>query len=469
MRTDDALSVAYENRLAPQRCIPVELVPAKGAGGAKVAGEADALFGNKGVGVHPDTLADIHGCLVNHGVAFAIGIATPRADGSRIDVEVKSWPIEFVRWDPIDRCFKAQVDPMGQRAVIPPPALVQGEVQAYQSINVWEEPIVHGDGRWIVFKKHEVYPWRDEAAILPAGLVWARHAHGVRDWAKGSTAHGNAKVIGEMPPGVALQDKGGKLTAEGRAFLDLLLAIANSDAPVGIRPAGAKADFITNNSTAWQVWNELVRNAERAAARIYLGTDGTLGTVGGSPGIDVEALFGVAATRVEGDLKAIERGLQTGVIEPWTAMNFGDSALAPYRRYMVPDGDADALTTSLAARTSAFWTALKGASDAGIAVTQEYVDGLADDFNVRSPKVAPAAPVAAPSASSPPATPQLRLVPPPSTEPSPIEREAHAARMTAALIADIREARALGLAFTQKQIDETAARYGVPAPKLESK
>ena len=41
--------------------------------------------------------------------------------------------------------------------------------------------------------------------------------------------------------------------------------------------------------------------------------------------------------------------------------------------------------------------------------------------------------------------------------------------MTAALIADIREARALGLAFSQTQIDETAARYGVPAPKMESK
>ena len=51
MRTDDALAVAYENRLAPQRCLPVEIVPAKGARGVSIAGEADALF-RLGEGFH---------------------------------------------------------------------------------------------------------------------------------------------------------------------------------------------------------------------------------------------------------------------------------------------------------------------------------------------------------------------------------------------------------------------------------
>ncbi len=402
MRTDDALAVAYENRLAPQRCIPVELVPGKGARALSVASEADALFGQSGVGVHPDTLADIHGCLVNHGIAIGFNVATPRDDGSRIDFEHRYWPIEFVRWDPIDRCFKARVDPMGQPAVIPAPVRIEGELQAYQSINVWEEPIVHGDGRWVIYKKHEVYPWRDEAAILPAAMVWARHAFAVRDWAKGSVAHGSAKVIGELPVGVALTKEGGALTDEAAAFLELLKSIGTSDSPSGIRPAGAKTDFLTNTSTAWNVWSELVLNAERAAARIYLGTDGTLGSVGGSPGVDVTALFGVASTKVQGDLACIERGILTGVIEPWCAVNFGDSTLAPRRRYMVPDGESDALKKSLADRTAGFSAALKGRTDAGIALTQEDIDGLAADFGVRAPKLP--APATQPS-------PGLRAVP----------------------------------------------------------
>jgi hypothetical protein len=413
MRTDDALAVAYENRLAPQRCIPVEIKPARdNALAKKIAAEAEALFGPGGVGIHPDTLADINGCLVDHGVAFGILVATPREDGSRVDVELKVWPIEFVRWDPLDRCFKAQVDPMGQPAVIPGPVKVEGEVQAYQSINVWEEPIVHGDGRWVVFQKHSLYPFRQEAALLPASMVWARHAFAVRDWAKGSVAHGSAKVIGEMPTGMALQNKDG-LTPEAKAFLTLLQQIGSGDAPVGIRPAGAKTEFLTNTSSAWQVWSELVLNAEKAAARIYLGTDGVLGSQGGAPGVDVQALFGVADTKVEGDLKCIERAIDSGVIQVWTAINFGDSTLAPCRRYLVPDGRGAALKKSLGERTAAFSAALKGMHDAGLAVTQEYSDQLADAFNVPAPRIVSAAPAAAaPSApgTAAPIAPALRRV-----------------------------------------------------------
>ena len=397
MRTDDALAVAWENRLAPQRCIAVELVARKGARGAAIAAEAEALFGAEGVGIHPDTLADVHSAIVNHGVAFGINVATPRADGSRVDFELKSWPIEFVRWDPLDRCFKARVDPLGQPAYVPPPIVVQGERQAYRFNGTWEEPIVHGDGRWVVFKKHEVYPWRDEAAILAAALVWARHAFGCRDWAKASKAHGTSKVIGEMPEGVALQGKDGALSPEAAAMKELLDAIAEGDTLSGVRPAGSKVDFLVNSSTAWQVFTELVGNAEKAAARIYLGTDGTLGTNGGAPGVDITQLFGVASTKVEGDLKAIERGILTGTIEPWCATNFGDSSLAPLRRYALPDEDEAERDDQLGRRTAAFWAALKGAKDAGIVVDQAYVNGLAADFRVRAPVLPVPAPASAPA------------------------------------------------------------------------
>jgi hypothetical protein len=386
MRTDDALAVAYKNRLAPGKCIDTEIVPAAGARGASIGAEANALFGPRGVALHPDTRADIHGCLVNHGVAFAVAIPTPREDGTRVDYEIRYWPIEFVRWDSFYRCYFARVDNADLAAMsaglspasadpTTPPAVLGAEVQ-----------ITHGDGRWIVFKAHDDLPFRHDAAILSAALVWARHAFACRDWAKGSVAHGSAKVVGELPAGVPLQSSDGStLSSEATAFLSLLQAIASSDAPVGIRPSGAKTEFVTNTSTAWQVWKELVDNAEKASARIYLGTDGTLGASGGAPGVDITALFGVALTIVRGDLDCISRGINTGVIEPWCAMNFGDSALAPVHRYKVPDEDEKAYVQSFSSRQSALLAVIKAYRENGFAVTQEQVNELAGEYNVPAP------------------------------------------------------------------------------------
>lgn len=394
MRTDDALAVAFENRLAPQRCIPVEMVPVKGARGLSIAGEAEALFGQAGVGISQDTIASIHACLANHDVAFATCTATPRADGSRVDVEVHSFPIEYVRWDPFFRYFKAKVDPA---TIMPGDMPDPGDTDAlneYGPIGGFEVPIVHGDGRWVVFQRFEIDPFK-HAPLLSAAVVWARHAYAVRDWAKGSVAHGSAKVLGSLPAGMALQttNPGGSsvLTPEATALVDALQSFATSDSPVAIAPAGADVDFITNNSTAWQVWAELILNTERAAARIYLGTDGTLGSTGGGPGVDIATLFGVATTKVEGDLKCIERGILTGVIEPWCAMNFGDSTLAPTRRYMVPDADADAARASIATRKTAFFADIEKARDLGFDVTQKYVDATAAAYDIPSPSLNAAA------------------------------------------------------------------------------
>ena len=58
------------------------------------------------------------------------------------------------------------------------------------------------------------------------------------------------------------------------------------------------------------------------------------------------------------------------------------------RRDVVPaDADADALKKSLGDRTASFSAALKGLKDAGITITQDHVDGLAEDFNVRAPTI----------------------------------------------------------------------------------
>lgn len=357
MRTDDALFVARKNRLAPLRCLGVEIVPAKGARGAPIAGEGEALFGQRGIGVTTETLLDIGGALVDHGVAIGFNTWTTRPDGSRVDVAMSAWPMEFVRWDEQARAYKAQLE------------------------NGVEETIVHGDGRWVVFAETELTPFK-HGALLPAALVWARHAFPLRDWSKGSVAHGSAKAYGEMPPNVPIRDKDGELTAEAAGFLALIEDMIRSDSPAGLLPAGAKMNFVANGSTAWQVWQELVDNAEKAAARIYLGTDGTLGAQGGAPGVDISALFGVASTKVQGDVETLERCLLTGVIEPWCAVNFGDSTLAPQRKYQLPDPDEDARHKSVSDRRAFFYADISAARANGFEVTKEYVAALAEKYEL---------------------------------------------------------------------------------------
>lgn len=377
MRTDDAIFVARKNRLAPSRCIKVAMVPAKGTRGEQIANEADALYGQNGIGISQDTVQDIHGCLVDHGVAFGYNVPTVRADGTRVDFAVKYWPIEWVRWDPYRRCFMTQTE--------------QGP----------EEPIIHGDGRWIIFKDNELEPFK-QGTILSACLVWARHAFGNRDWAKGATAAGTQKIIGALPEGVALQKSGSKdLTDEANAMLGLLRALVTSDLPIGIKPAGSSVEFLASDSTAWQVYKELVANAESAAARLYCGTDASLGSKGGAPGVDVTALLGVLATWAEGDLKCIQRGLSEGTIEPWTAINFGDSTLAPIRKYMLPDQDADAERKSYAERKTAFNADVKAMRENGFVIDQPTMDALAKRYGVEAPTVKPPAQPATPAAAAP--------------------------------------------------------------------
>ncbi len=392
MRTDDAIAVAREGRLAPQRCIGVEMVPAKGARAESVSAEADALFGQAGVGISPDTIASIGSCLLDHDLAFGINIATPREDGSRIDFEHHAWPIENVRWDEYERCFKTRVDTAEDGGE----DLIGGEVS-----------IVHGDGRWVIYQRYEITPFK-HATVLAALLIWARHSLGIRDWAKSSVAHGNVKMVGQLPEGVALQTNGSD-SEEAVAMLNLMQGLVSGDALAGMIPAGAKAEFISNPSNAWQVFDELVKNAEAAAARIYLGTDGTLGSKGGAPGVDIQSLFGVAATKVEGDLKCIQRGIDTGVIQPWCAMNFGDSSLAPSRRYMLPDADADAERASRTTRQTAFFDHVERERKLGFEVPQARVDEIAALYSVKAPVLAPKPAVEVAPAAQVPA-PALRRV-----------------------------------------------------------
>jgi hypothetical protein len=365
MRTDSAIFTAYEYRLAPQNALSVVVKPAPKSGrlARDIARDAERLVGIKGRGVSKDTLTSIHSSLVDHGIAFAINVATPDGDGISVNMRLQYWPTEFVEWDELQQLYVA-LDESGARL-----------------------PIVHGDGRWTVFRKQEFKPHAAQAVLLPACLIWACHAFSLRDWMRGSKAHGNAKVVGELPIGVELQTSDGQISPAAAAFIELIQGISTGDADAGIRPAGSKTEYLTNNSSAWQVWSELSNNAERMAARVYLGTDGVLGSQGGAPGVDIKALFGVALTKVQGDLEAIERGIYEGFLVPWCAINYGDSSLTPTREYVIPDTDSDAAIESYDKRLVAMLSTLKELKAGGFVVTQTTVDELAEAYGVEAPQL----------------------------------------------------------------------------------
>jgi len=385
-RTDDAMYTAHRTRLAPQLTVPVKIEPPNQSPAAlRVANEADALYGPEGVGITLGTCVTINSNLANHGVAFAVCTATPRLGGARVDLQCNAWPIEWVRWDPIARRYMTQVDSASMTELAT--EWVNGAYQltgaaqaAFRSGT--EVPIVHGDGRWVVFEGSEVEPWKD-CCVLPGALTWARHAFGLRDMSKGSAAHGNAKVVGELPDNVTIE------SAEGLAFLDLLIAIASGDMPVGIRPAGSKVDYLTNNSQAWQIFKELVTAAKVSASQIYLGHDGTLGTNGSGPGIDLKTLLAVSQDRIEGDLRVMERQFLTGVIEPWAAMNFGDSRLAPKRRYQIQDIDQDTRRAAEHTRRAAFLDTIERERELGFDVTTARIESLALEYGTSAADLAP--------------------------------------------------------------------------------
>lgn len=360
MRTDDAIYVAYQNRIAPQAAIAAKLVACEGARGEAVRRKAAAS-----VTVERSVLAGIQGTMANHGLAIGYARHDVNSTGTIVSMRLEEWPLEAVRWNPSREVLETSTREMSR------------------------VDIVHGDSHWLVFAKFKIKPWTQAACLLPASMVWASHANGVADWAGGSKAHGLSQIMGALPDDFALEDEDGALTKDAQAFLDLMTALANGDTRAALAPPGFDAKFLANSSTAWQIFAELIQNREKAAARIYQGTDAALGSVGGAPGVDIAALFGVATTILQGDFGAIETALKTGLYDPWTAINEGDSRYAPRLEYQMPDPDADAKHAQSAAGRTRLATAIKEMRDQKFEITQADVDLLAKELGVHpAPRLA---------------------------------------------------------------------------------
>lgn len=359
MRTDDALYVAYHTRLAPQASVLRSLVPSATTRGRAVMKKAATSIQTPG-----SVLMSLHGTFADHGVAIGYNEQEVADDGTRVDFRLTEWPLEHV-------FYNASLERL------------QTYTRAGEIID-----ITHGDGRWTVFKKFATMPWTQEAAVLAGAFVWASHATVLSDANSSATAHGMSKLIGELPPGVPIGTKDA-LGSEAAAFLRMLQDLVSGNAAAGIRPSGSKTDFASDNSTMWQLFQWLAENREKAAARIYLGTDAILGSIGGAPGIDISQLFALASSKLQGDFECIEQALRSGVYEPWTAINEGDSRYAPWLVYKLPDTDALRRAEEQSKKRAYFFDAIKAYQDGGMLVDQATVDMLARDYGVvPAPKLA---------------------------------------------------------------------------------
>lgn len=360
MLADDAIYSAWQVRVSPEAALGVAIEPAPGA--VRIAAEADALFGAQGAGLAPATRQDVLSDMVAFGAGFARAETVPRADGSRVDVAVRHWPAEHCWFDSNRRTWMTRIDDGSEREVR------------------------DGADGWIVAAKSDHEPWVRHAAILPATLVWRAHAFAIRDWETASYSHANAKVAGSLPESWSYSDSAGALTPQALGFLEILKAAASTDAMAAITPAGATIQYLSNPSTMHEIWRAIVENRERAAHRILCGTDASLGSPGGAPGVDILSLFGVSNTLGEGDLRALARGWQ-GAVDMWCAINFGDSSLAPRYAYLIPNPDEQAQRDAYGTRLVQALGIVAQMRAAGLPPTQDDLDALAARLDVELPAI----------------------------------------------------------------------------------
>lgn len=365
VETEPAIHASILNRLAPHRGLPRRIVgPGRLQGtAASILEEAIANFAtNTSVGLPPSVIADDFKRHAMH--AFSVDQVhwNARPDGSRLDAFVTPWPLESVRWDPF-RCKLIAIT-------------TEDEIE-----------IVHGDGRWIVHQSSWDRPWRSSALVALASL-WADLAYGRSDRASSATSHGDDKWIGTLPQGVALEDP------SAVSMLDEMEKLYEAQR-VMLVPYGGKVERSEAVSQAWQIFKDLIESGAKDAQRILLGQDGTMTNSGGNY-VKAWGLFGVRNDIVERDLSTMGAGYSTGLLRPWSIVNFGRWDRLQYE-WQIPDADEDARRQSYADRTNAFNKAITDYRSNGFELTQDFVDELAGEFGVRSPKLA------APTASDVPA------------------------------------------------------------------
>jgi hypothetical protein len=346
-KTDSSIYGALLNRVAPHRGVP-RTIEAHGKPPEAILIEAQNTFAVDGAAIAPGVTADICEALAMCGVAVAVNKWSARSDGSRVDVCLETFPMENVEWSEIDCSYIAYT--------------TNGR-----------ELITHGDGRWVVFEKNDLEPW-NWGAILPLADVWSDRALTRRDRSKNSESHGDDKWIGKLPQGIPIN------SPQGRALLTEMKNLYNFRRAILI-PYGSEVERSEAMGQNYQIFDKIIASCDKDAQRVLLGQDGTMNNAGGNY-IKARELFNVRFDIVESDLGAIERGLTTGTLRPWSKHNFGRWDQLTYK-YLIPDPDQDARRESIAQRHGSLNKIVKEELDLGATVDQARVNYLAAELGVK--------------------------------------------------------------------------------------
>lgn len=373
---EPSIFAASVNRLAPHRGLRRRVkaptgVELKGSS-ASILDEAQATFGvPTSVALSAGVLADDFDRLSLHAYSVNQLYWLPRADGSRLDAFVEAWPLEFVEYFevPPDGC-----DEPGCYALT-----TEGYVR-----------IIHGNGRWMVTALHADQPWRHGALVALAGL-WVDMRFGRRDRSRNAESHGDDKWFAILPPSIMPSDPNG---------LDVQNELAAMYDPrhAAVFPNSTTVTRSEAMSQNWQIFKELLGSGFVDASRILLGQDGTMTNTGGNY-IKAWGMFGVRNDIIEGDFSAENAAITTGLLRPWSLINFGRWDKLEHE-WIMPDADEDARRESIAERTDAFNKAWKEYRDNGAEITQPFLDKLAAEYGVTAPTLA-TAPATAPAAPAP--------------------------------------------------------------------
>lgn len=363
-------------RLGPLLGIPRQVLGGPRWGGKGLAetvrAECEALFAPESTACGPGTLAAGFLSSAFMGVSILQNVWTPRADGSRIDVEVRPWPMQLAQWNEGLRRYQL-FSTEGTITVDP------------------------NDGKWIVIEPLGARGYL-VGALRPLALAMADRGYAIRDRSNHSAAHGTVGVVGTLPEGVEIDSE------QGKSFRRAIEMLHRARAGI-VKPYGSAVDTFEPKTMSWQIFGQIIGSEN---SDIMLTLNGIDGSTVYKP---ISQIDGVRYDLVRLELGAATTQYNAGLVKPWTRYNFGDDpSIVPRLGWLVPDPREQERLDALGRRHQAFTMALQGYRKSGVVVDQPFVDRLAAAFGVEAPKLAPVAPVAAALDGSMPPD------PPPPTE-----------------------------------------------------
>ena len=394
MMTDPRIFSGGLQRLGPLLGIPRAVRPGphwNGGGlSARVRTEAEALLTPDATACPPGTLAAGFVSTAFMGVSILQNVWTPRADGSRVDVEVRPWPMQMSQWNEYRRRYQLFT--------------TEGLIDV--------EP---NDGKWIVVEPNGPRSFKF-GAVRPLALVWADRSYAIRDRSNHSQAHGSVGIIGTLPPNVSIDDE------EGRKFEEAIQFLHRARAGM-VKPNGSSVDTFEPRTMAFQIFGQIVKDNNADVMLALNGLDGT------SVYKSISQLDGVRYDLVRVELGAATTSYNAGFLRPWALYNFGDEDVVPRLVWLVPDPREQERIDALGRQHQAFAAAVKAYKAAGFVVDQPLVDQLAKSFGVEPPKLSAVVAVPGKPGLPGPAGDAAAVPPEPTeaTEASDLKRESDAA------------------------------------------